>query len=187
MPSSQLSLSTHCCRQCLGRRSLCLGLLVVGSFGLWGHFHWCSSYHRYRSGLTVSWCWLFSVTWPSVGRRHCCHHRWWWLEFPEVIVDEGKPSKLFLVDGLDDGRVDRGQRRFLRRKILVKVCRVSSRFLWQITQRSADMTQTVLQLQLKGFKRINKLDSKPISEHGVSPAVWDQCYLAPKMGECIGP
>jgi len=89
-------LSVNSCWRC------CYCSLFIGRVACW-HCHRRSL--RLSSRLAVLW-WLLSVSgWPSVRRRRCGR---WRLEFTKVIIDKGKPGELFLVDCLDDGRVDGG-------------------------------------------------------------------------------
>ena len=122
------------CRGFVGRRFRCrhLRLRRCRWCRLWC-WCWCRQWCR-------RWCWrgflvrrsLNAVSRPSVWRRQC---RRWRLEFPIVIIDKGKPGELFLVDSLDDGRINWSQSRLFRREVLVKVCCVGSRFLRYIMNR----------------------------------------------------
>lgn len=49
----------------------------------------------------------------------------------EIIVDEREAGKFLLVDGLDDGRVDRSQDRFFGCEVLVEVAHIRPSFLVQ--------------------------------------------------------
>ena len=51
------------------------------------------------------------------------------MEGPEVRVYEAEPSELLLVDGLDEGRLNRTQLSVLRCELRVEVIRVYWRFL----------------------------------------------------------
>ena len=123
--SDRLGVGRCCWFRCRG--------LFARWFCRWHFLRWRSPCRR-RCWLVI-WRRMLDVSGsgPSIWHGRCRGRR---LEFTKVIVDKRKAGKLFLIDCLNDGRINRGQCRLFRRKILVKVCSVSSRFLQHIKNKA---------------------------------------------------